>query len=189
MASVHTILALSGQPCTGKTTLATQLASHAGGVTIDSDTLAGPLRDAALRALGMGPEGVETPTYINHLRPAVYACLTQTAVHLARQVSLVVVDAPFHPATAGPGFWARFTEDADGVGVRVVRAHLVANETVVRARMADRGEPRDAGKLSNWERFATMWRVPVPEGVLVVDTTNSAPHLLAEDMLAHLDLH
>jgi len=167
---LHTILALSGEPAVGKTTLARELVGG-GGVTLDTDTLCAPLRDAALNALGLPPAAVDGALYREQLRPAVYRCLMDTALHLVTQVELVVIDGPFHPDTCDPAYWALFSERAAASGARLIRVHLRAEPHVVHQRMHARGSARDLGKLANWAQHRAYWDFPLTELAVVIDTT------------------
>lgn len=166
----HTILAISGEPATGKSMLAAAVVARCG-VSFDTDTLCAPLRDAALGVLGLPASAVDGVLYRQRLRPAVYQCLVDTALHLVSQVGLVVIDGPFHPGSCGSQFWEEFDARATKQGARLVRAHLVADPDVVRQRMAVRAQARDVGKLADWDAHRAYWAVPPPSSALVIDAT------------------
>lgn len=155
------------------------IAARSRGVSIDTDLLVSPLRDAAMGILGLEPADVDGHLYRTELRPAVYQCLANTAIHLASQIHLVIADAPFHPETANTEYWDSFTANATKCDVALVRVHLVAHPEVVRARMLQRNEARDRGKLANWDEFQKHWSITAPTGVQLVNTSNASPETIA----------
>ena len=168
MTGRRSVIAISGEPAAGKTTAAALLAEIVDGLTIDTDLLSAPLRDAALSCLGMSPRDVDTPFFRDHLRPAVYRCLTDTAVHLSQFGRPVIISAPFHPSAVESSFWESFQVEPAGVDAELLRIHVSADAVAVRTRMARCGEPRDAGKLADWDSYRGTWLAAPEPGVATV---------------------
>lgn len=153
----RTVIAISGEPASGKTTAATLLAETRNGLTIDTDLLCGPLRAAAMACLGLQPADVDGPLYQQRLRPAVYQSLVDTAVHLSTFGHPVIVSGPFHPLGFTADDWAAFRAQLNTAGATLQRLHLVGDAETIRQRMIIRGEPRDEGKLRDWVAYQRSW--------------------------------
>lgn len=172
-----TVIVISGEPAAGKTLAAGLLVEHLSGLTIDTDLLCTPLRDAALGLLGLSPADVDGPLYQQRLRPAVYQGLVDTAVHLAQFSYPVIISGPFHPAGFGEVEWAAFRARLEAAGAALYRIHLVAAPALVRRRMTVRGEARDAGKLADWARYQQRWAGVIPADAQVVVNDGSVEEL------------
>jgi len=187
-------VAVSGEPASGKTTVAECLAQYLGGVALDSDLITGPLRDTLLLLLELPPEAVDESLYQQKIRPSVYRCLTDTAAALCTFGVPVVVNAPFHPAGFPPEDWEAFRSAVEVSGAKLLRVHVVAQPDVVRRRMRTRAAPRDAAKLRNWEEYRSQWDVELPNCLAVLDNNSDLGSLylqvamLAERILAEQTL-
>jgi len=174
------VVAVSGEPASGKTAASERLARHLGGVALDSDLLTGPLRDALLRLLGLPLEAVDESLYQQQIRPAVYQCLIDTTAGLASFGVPVVVNAPFHPVGFPQEAWEEFHSAVEASGATLLRVHVVAEPDAVLQRMQSRGASRDAGKLQNWERHRAQWEVGLPNCLAVLDNSTSLDALDAQ---------
>ena len=80
----------------GKSTLSRRVSSLTGAVYLDKDTLAGPLVQVALEALGQDPTDRESNAlYLEKIMPAEYETLFATAGQTLELGHSVVLDAPF----------------------------------------------------------------------------------------------
>lgn len=181
------VVAVSGEPASGKTTAAGLIARQLGGISFDSDLLTGPLRDTLLELLGRPPHAIDEPLYQQQVRPAVYRCLTGTTVELCTFGVPVVASAPFHPSD----FPAEAREDLKSklraVGASLLRVHVTAQPRIVLERMRERGAARDTAKMRNWSTHRSHWEIALPPSVLVLD--NSAGYDALASQISQLSAH
>lgn len=175
---------VTGRPASGKTTLATALASVLHYAIMDLDTVTGPLTRAALRS-SMGDEtAIDSPAGVA-LREARYQSLVDlAAANLAAGIG-VVIAAPFTAERASP---ALFAEVVRRLGSDVALLYIDAPNEVVRDRLEARNAPRDHAKLSRPPaREPASPAAPIPEAI-VVDATVGVDEQVAEalDALARL---
>lgn len=135
------VLLVTGTAGSGKSTLGAALAAELGAALLDQDTLTNVLLDA----LGpqVAPDGHwNDPAYRAVVRPARYAVLRSVAAdQVAAGVDTVLV-APFTAELAGGSEW-----DALVSAVRPATPEVIwldALPELVRSRVAERGERRDA---------------------------------------------
>ena len=174
------VLALTGLPGTGKTTLADALYPLLQGFAfVDVDTLPIPLVQAALRMSGLTLEEAAASGDLKRLRDAQYECLfaqTRQLVGFGRNVLMV---GSMSTELADP---PRFHEVADSFApadVLLIRTHAPA--TVVPGRLERRAGYWDPLRLKRWSVDGARYDAPAPLPVrgLEVDTTTGTPGQLA----------
>lgn len=139
---------LAGPPGAGKSTIAGLLAAGAPDmVVVDKDVVTGAVVDAALRAAGVPHLDRDGEYYRRHLSRACYAATEAVAGSVVANGSVPVLVAPYEGTIDDPG-WAAELEGRLAVG-RLVAVWVVAHPAVLRRRLAERCEPRDATKLAS----------------------------------------
>lgn len=138
----------------GKSTLSQRLAAVSGAAYLDKDTLAGPLVQLALAALGQDPHDRETnPTYLERVMPIEYEALFAVAGSNLALGRSVVLDAPFVAYLDDPQYLAAMMTRARWPDVRVCVLHIRTSSAVVRERLIARGLERDRAKLRDWDAY------------------------------------
>jgi predicted kinase len=166
---------VTGPPASGKTTLATALASAVRYAIIDLDTVTGPLTRAALRAAVGDETAIDSPAGVA-LRGARYeSLLALAAANLAVGVG-VVVAAPFTAERASPDL---FSEVAVRLRSDVALVYIDAPDDVVRKRLESRNAARDRAKLSGAPAGASGRSELVPAAI-VIDGTLGLDEQVAE---------
>ncbi len=145
----------------GKSTLSRHLSALTGAVYLDKDTLAGPLVNVALAALGQDPTDRESNAlYLEKVMPAEYETLFAVAGSNLRLGHSVVLDAPFVAYLDDADFLSRSTEAAEWPAARLRVVHVRTSADIVRKRLIERGSERDRVKLADWDaywsRFGTL---------------------------------
>lgn len=164
----------------GKSTLSRHLSAVAGAVYLDKDTLAGPLVQVALEALGQDPSDRESnDLYLQRVMPAEYETLFAVAARNLELGHSVVLDAPFVAYLADPDFLDRATSDAGWPAARIRVIHVRTSPDIVRRRLIDRGSERDRVKLADWEAYWARFgelecRWSVGEHLVVTNDDESA---------------
>ena len=144
----HQLHIVTGAAGTGKSTFAKQLASDQAAVLLDSDTVSEPLVRAGLEAAGMDPADRDSPKYKTIFRDAVYESLFNVAAENLPHANVVIV-GPFTRELKDP-LWTEKIEKQFGVVPKVWFLHCDAG--LRKKRIQARANPRDAGKLVDWEK-------------------------------------
>jgi predicted kinase len=149
---------VTGAAGTGKSTFGRELAANLSAVILDSDTVTEPVVRAGLSAAGMLPTDRDSPAYKRIFRGAVYDCLFATAGENLPHVSVVIV-GPFTRELKNAA-WPKELSDRFGVQPTVWYCHC--DDEIRRQRIEKRGNPRDAGKLDNWQQHVADAPVTEP---------------------------
>ena len=177
-------LLISGPPASGKSTLATAVATRLGAALLDQDVLTGAL--TAVVGDLVGTHDLDDPALAALTRDARYEVVLATAEHNLRAGIPVVLVAPFTAERTDPAAWHTVRDRLAAAGGRpaLVWLRLPADELVRRLR--DRGADRDQGKLADPAAFANgaLLRPPVVEHI-AVDATASAAQQLEDIFSTH----
>ena len=164
---------VSGPPASGKTTLATALASALRYAIIDLDTVTGPLTLNALQATAGDGNAIDSPGCTALRAPRYETLLQVAAANLAVGMG-VVIAAPFTAERSSP-------ERLESV-VRLLRTvaallYIDVPDDVVRSRLEARNAARDQAKLSRAP--AQACRAPLVPQAIVIDGTLDVGEQLA----------
>lgn len=163
------LIALTGLPGTGKTTIARRLAERLGAVHLRIDTI-----ERALVASGSVPD-VGAAGYV--------VAYGVAADNLSRGLS-VVADC-VNPIAASRRQWASV---ATGAGHGCLMVHVVCSDPVEhRRRLATRGSDIAGHVPPSWDAVRRMRFEPVPAGALLVDTAQLDPGRATDVVLQALD--
>jgi predicted kinase len=158
-----------GNAAVGKSTHGAKLAASLGAALLDIDTCTERLARVAMSAGGLDPDDRDSPAFKRLLRDPIYETLFDIAKVTLASVPCVIV-GPFTQERRDPSWPARLEARLEA-NVRIVVLHCDAAER--RRRIAQRGNPRDAGKLAAWDAYAAVGRDehPPPFPHEWVDTT------------------
>lgn len=149
---------ICGPAGVGKSTYGRKLARELGACLLDSDTVTEPVVRAGMRLGGEDPADRDSPAYRRAFRDAVYECLFATAAENLPHTDVILV-GPFTSEIQNrefpEGLATRF-----GVVVKVI--FVTCDEEVRRARIEKRGNPRDEGKLRDWEAYLATSSIAAP---------------------------
>jgi len=171
---------VAGPPGSGKTTVTDLLLSHLEPVPalLDKDILFGGFVAEVQRAAGR-PEGErEGDWYDRHVKVHEYDGMTRSARRIRASGCPVVLVAPFTGQIRDPQAWSRWAADLGGDPLHLVWVR--SDAATLRDRLLARGSERDAGKLSDFERFVDRMLPDVPPPV---------PHHEIDNRAAAPDLH
>ena len=157
----HQLHIITGAAGTGKSTFGKQLAHDEGAILIDSDTVSEPVVRAGLVAAGLDPADRDSPKYKTIFRDAVYQSLFDIANENLSHIDVVIV-GPFTREIKDPS-WPNQLEKQFGVAPKIW--HLHCDDDLRKKRIQARANPRDAGKLRDWEQH-------------VIDAPHSEPEFL-----------
>ena len=149
-----TLWVVLGTAGSGKSTIAKRLATEHAAAYLDKDTMSSRFVEAALVTAGHNPSDREANAfYRERILPLEYDSLLDLAGANMSLGRPVVLDAPFSPYLADPGF---LTAAAERFGwppadIEVIRVRI-APETLQR-RLRARGLQRDHWKLAHWEQY------------------------------------
>ena len=152
--TLPTVRIVIGTAGSGKSTIAQQLARQHGAAYLDKDAMSSRFVEAALVAAGYDAGDRESNTYYrDRVLPLEYDSLLDVTGANLRIGRPVVVDAPFSPYLADPGFITAAAERFDWppVGVEVVRIRL--SPATLQQRLRERGLERDRVKLAHWDQY------------------------------------
>ncbi len=140
------VIVVAGPAASGKTTLARAMSRRAGFAHVDLDDATGPLVGEILRSRGEPAHALDLETG-RLLRPARYDTvvgLVRANLHLG-----VVLSAPCTKETSSLDNWGSWCTRLTPEGLDGVRLVVVSTSSdVITRRLRDRGEPRDALKIS-----------------------------------------
>ena len=143
---------ITGAAGTGKSTFAKELAKKNSAVLLDSDTVSERVVRAGLEAAGLDPADRDSAEYKKIFREAVYQSLFDVAAENLPHANVVIV-GPFSRELADP-LWPQKLEKRFGVAPQVW--FLVCDDNLRKQRIQNRANPRDAGKLVDWEKHVAQ---------------------------------
>lgn len=133
----------------GKSTYAQQLAAETNACLLDSDTVTEPVVRAGLALAGLDPDDRDSPSYKAAFRDPIYECLYNTAAENLPFLKVVLV-GPFTREIRDPEFGKKL---ADRLQTEVELIFVTCSEDERRRRIEQRGNPRDAPKLADWQGY------------------------------------
>lgn len=159
-----------GNAGVGKSTFAARLCREKSAALIDIDTVTERLAKLVLRGHGLPEDDRDSPAYKAILRDPIYEALFDVALDNLPHLPCVIV-GPFTRERREPSWPARLAERLT-TDVEIYVVWCSPGER--HRRIEQRGNPRDAGKLVDFERYAAGGedRLPPPFPHHWVDTTH-----------------
>lgn len=166
---MHTLHIVMGPPAAGKTTYGRRLAAERRATFIDIDSATEPVVKAGLKLAGQDPDDRDSPLFKSAFRDPIYEALFALASDNLPHTEVVIV---------GP-----FTQEArDSDWLETLKRRFKTEVTVYfvtcdlptrKARLEQRGNPRDRAKLEDWDRFIQYYKGDDPPAFrhILVDTT------------------
>ena len=133
----------------GKSTYGKKLAAEKQACFLDSDTVTEPVVRAGMKLGGLEPNDRDSAEYRAAFRDPVYDCLFETAAENLPHVPVVMV-GPFTSEIRRPE-WREELAERFGCDVEVIFVTCVEEDRY--RRIQERGNPRDAPKLADWNEY------------------------------------
>ena len=144
----HQLHIVTGAAGTGKSTFAKQLARDESAILLDSDTVSEPIVKAGMLAAGLDPSDRDSPQFKTIFRDAVYQSQFDVANENLNHTNVVIV-GPFSRELTDPS-WPCKLKKQFGTVPKIWYLHC--DDNLRKNRIQARENPRDAGKLSDWEQ-------------------------------------
>ena len=172
---------VAGPPGAGKSTVAGLLAAALDppGAVLDKDTLYSGFVAATLQAAGRPYGEREGPWYDENIKKHEYDGMAAAAREVRRHGCPVVLVGPFTGQIHDHDRWTAFVTELGGPPVRLVWIRIDAGTLL--DRLTARADPRDAGKIEQYDAFVTAIRPgpPPPVPHHEIDNQRLAPEALA----------
>lgn len=143
---MHTVHIVCGSPGCGKSTYGSNLAREIGAVLLDIDTCTEKLVIAALSSNGQDSTDRDSPFFKTTFREPIYDTLFSIGRDNVMNIDVVIV-GPFTKEIRNVN-WPSALQDKLSSSVKI--HYVYCHPDVRRQRLIDRGNPRDASKLENW---------------------------------------
>lgn len=167
-----TLTIVAGAPGTGKSTFGKSLARKQKCVYLDIDEHTGHLVQAGLQLAGIPFDDRDSKMFKDHFRTPIHDVLYALVSDQIERFDTVLC-APFTQEIQKPG-WHKELAERFSCDVKIY--WLTCRETTLKARIAERGERRDSGKLTAWGAFYQYaGRVGPACECTIIDTTNTFP--------------
>lgn len=153
---INTVYMSVGLPASGKTTFGRELSQVKSAAFLDIDISTETLVQAAMTAMEMNPNDRDSENFKTLFRAPIYDTLFDTARANIGHTD-VVITGPFTFEFNNPHWIHEITEKL-GSQCLVKAYYLHCTESELRARMIQRNNPRDAGKLNDWDKFRTYYK-------------------------------
>ena len=177
------IRVVAGAPGAGKSTVAALLLRQLLELgmpvpaLLDKDTIFGGFVGATLAQAGRGPGEREGLWYDEHVKAHEYGGLSAAAREIRSHGCPVLLSGPFTGQIRAPGRWADWVRELGGGPVELI--YVRSDAETLAARLAARGQRRDAGKLADFDGFVARMTPDVPPPVThrLIDNREGAPPL------------
>lgn len=158
MNAKNTLFIVSGMPAVGKTTFARQLARQTRACLVDIDVATETVVQAAMGKLTGDPNDRDSPTFKATFRQAIYATLFALADDNLAHTD-VVLTGPFTQEFVNEN-WPRDAAAALKTPCTTSCVFLHCDPELRKRRLIERGNPRDAAKIENWEEHLSYYNTP-----------------------------
>jgi len=159
-------------------------------MSIDKDTITGPVVEVALEALGRPASDRESPVYLSQVRPREYEALIATAHDNVSCGAGAILVAPFLRECADPAWLARELGRFADEGASVTVVWVTCDAESMHAYLRGRGAPRDAHKLGAWDEYLASIDLafrPIVDHVVINSSAGADPlQTQAERLVARI---
>jgi predicted kinase len=153
-AGVPTAFFVIGPAGSGKSTVSKLLARELGTAYLDKDAIASGFTETILSMTGNDPhERDNNALYQSQILPIEYETLLRVCGDNLGVGCSVVIDAPFGRFFTNDRYLVDARVEHGWPAARLIVVHVVADGSIVLARLRQRNEARDDWKMRNWTEF------------------------------------
>ncbi|MBC2604853.1 AAA family ATPase [Pelagicoccus albus] len=149
------LILVTGMPAAGKTTFAQSLGKKTGSCIIDIDTATEPVVRAAMEKLNGNPDDRDSPLFKDTFRDAIYETLFCIADANLPHTD-VILTGPFTKELSNAN-WPQHIAQKLKSPCEVRNVFLHCDPELRKQRLINRANPRDNGKLANWEKHLSYY--------------------------------